>query len=305
MLIINDYSNFRFTKIQAPITLKKCPSDSDCSEYYIDISQNSFTQENCYIGDQFVEEIRINRITGTGNRGSMIEPQWLVEMIIPAMKTEEEATQIIDNLCEILTLHCVQWYEPQYSGIAGFSCRSIEIKRSYAVKDKVFGDIDMNRYGDVSMNALSTIQANIFELPTEQKAQTPLAGILKKALLDALKSRDEISRYILSYYLFEIMYSTAEYQVLKDTCEKKWKNQGCHIEGNEKRSKILYQYLIQSFSLKEYSFFNEISVLTPQILCEIIKTRNDLTHRADRSKTTHMLYHHLLPILQQIVIQIN
>lgn len=304
MIIINDYSNYRFTKIQVPITLKKCPSDLDHSEYYIDINQNAFSQKNCYIGDQFVEEIRINKIIEARNGSSMTEPQWLVELIIPAMKIEEEVTQIIDNLCEILTLHCVQWYEPQYSGIAGFSCRSMNIKRSYAEEDKIFGDIDMNQCGTFSMNALSTIPANVFELPVEPKMQTPLARKLKQALLDALKCRDEVSRYILSYYLFEIMYDTTEYQALKDTYEREWKNQGCRIKGNEKRSKILYQYLSQSFSLKEYSYFDKISVLTPQILCEIIKARNDLAHRADRSKTMHMLYHHFLPILQQIVIQI-
>ena len=79
------------------------------------------------------------------------------------------------------------------------------------------------------------------------------------------------------------------------------KKAGVKKNANEKRSELLCQYLQQEFGITEYRHFDKQSNLTPDTLCEIIRTRNDLTHRADTSKITKIMYHHMLPILQCVL----
>ena len=71
--------------------------------------------------------------------------------------------------------------------------------------------------------------------------------------------------------------------------------------GDKKRSVILFQYLQQEYGLKKYLSLGKSVVLDADTLEKIIKARNDLTHRGDQSKVTLLMYHHLIPILQEIL----
>ena len=113
----------------------------------------------------------------------------------------------------------------------------------------------------------------------------------------ALRCKDKISRYILLYYLFEIMYATPQYQQLKNN----FKPTSVTINNNKKRSLILFQYLQQEFDLNEYPSLGKTVTLTAGTLEEIIISRNDLTHRGDQSKVSGLMYNHLIPILQEIL----
>lgn len=143
------------------------------------------------------------------------------------------------------------------------------------------------------MQAISTVQQNIFELPTTFRLPNLLTVELKSAFLNAMRSTDPIARYILLYYMFEIMYQTEEYKSIQSSISGK--------KPSNMRSQILFEYLKHQFHLITYDSFSEKIDLTQETIGEIIKTRNDLTHRADSSQVSKMMYHHLLPILQQVL----
>ena len=67
------------------------------------------------------------------------------------------------------------------------------------------------------------------------------------------------------------------------------------------KNKNLLQYL-SHMGIKEYYPFGETFNLSEETLLDIIKTRNNLTHRGDTTKISTMMYDHLLPILQQLLI---
>ncbi len=303
MIFLNaaDYKNFNYTKIQVPITLNECPSDHEDSAYYLDVKCDALYQKDCYIGVQKIEHIDIRRIRAANSTGKMVVPQWMVEIVIAEVKKEDEVIKILDELCYILSLACGKYHSLfQYSGLSGFSYRSMDIKRSYAVEDGIFGDIDFNhRSVGIEMHALNTLPDDVFLLPQSQTSRSELYRKLDSAFLTAMRSGDAVARYILLYYLFELMYDTHEYKNLKSIYETN--KAGVKKDANEKRSELLCQYLQQEFGITEYRHFDKESNLTPDTLCEIIRTRNDLTHRADTSKITKIMYHHMLPILQCVL----
>lgn len=303
MIFLNsaDYKNFVYTKIQVPITLNECPSDHEDSAYYLDIKCDALYQEDCYIGMQKIKRIDIRRIRAANGSGKIVAPQWMVEIVIAEVKKEEEVIEILDELCYFFSLACGKYHSLfQYSGLSGFSYRSMDVKRRYAAEDETFGDIDFNhRSVSMEMHTLNTLPEDVFLLPQSRTSHPELFRKLDRAFLTAMQSGDVVARYILLYYLFEIMYDTDEYKNLKNTYEAA--KTGAKKNANEKRSKLLYQYLKQEFGITHYRHFDKQSRLTPDTLCEIIKTRNDLTHRADTSKITKMMYHHMLPILQYVL----
>lgn len=307
MLFIESYANFDYTKIQVPIILNEAPSDSENSKYFIDISCDSYLQKGCYIGEQFVEEIRFDRISKRNDKDSMSPQNWEVTMIVTPGKNEDEVIEIIDLLCEYLSFRCAQEYRLfQNSGFTGFSFHPMDIKRRYAIKNHNFGDIVFNRIaGRMEMESMATLPRKVFEMPRTKYILSTYTQKLRNAYLTAMRSRDVISRYILLYYLFEIFYQTEEYQILKKQNERMSNTEKRKPCQNEKRGEILFQYLREKFGVLEYKSFGKQIVLTTQVLNDIIITRNDLTHRADSSNVIKITYHHLIPILQQILTRLE
>ena len=66
MFIATNCGQYSYTKITVPIKLLKSPSDFDDSIYYLDIIGDDFSQEQCYIGTQKVEELKIIRLKKAG-----------------------------------------------------------------------------------------------------------------------------------------------------------------------------------------------------------------------------------------------
>ena len=304
MLLPNpeDLQTFKYTKIKVVLELSACPSDHENRCYFLDVNCNYLCQENCYIGSQKVERIEIQRISASKTTVRTIAPRWDVEILIAEAKAENEVLILLDELCRSLSLACGKFHDSfQYSGLSGFTYRNMDVRRSYASEDVIFGDSDFNQYcSPVKIRSLETLPAQVFALPQTERTESPLVRQLNDAFLTAMKSRDAISRYILLYYLFEIMYLTPQYQRIKAASEEASPPK-VRKEANQKRSELLCQYLQQEFGIQEYESFGQHFCLSPNILCEIIKTRNDLAHRADNSKVSKMMYHHLLPILQCVL----
>ena len=308
-----DYSNFKYTKINVPITLNECPSDHKSSSYLLDVNCNSFSQQNCYIGTQKIERLTIQRAEKADASNSQTFAKWNVELEIAEVKTEDEVIELLDKLCDMFSIAFIKEYGAfQHSGFEGFSYRTMDVRRRYTGEDGRYGDTVFNRYcGMVSTRNISIVQQNIFTLPESIKDKPEKYIELEKAFLTAMKSRDEVSRYILLYYMFELMYDTDEYDNLKKNYKQVNKTFEVSDEddkfrkSNKKRSELLYQYLHQVFGIVEYSHFSQTYALNPEILFKIITVRNDLAHRADKTNVNAIMYGHMLPILQSVLRYIN
>lgn len=300
MVFIEDeeYKQYNYTKIKTEIILNKCPSDYKNAEYYLDIAHDDCRLNQFYIGEQFIDSLRIERTKNHNNQSNMVEPKWSVEIVISEGKTEEEAIELLNELCEILSLNLAQNYKFfQNHGFYGFSFETSRVECRYAMEDGVFSKADFSGHYVSIANAETnvTIQTNIFEFPMTKKIGSPTLQKLNKAFLRALRSQDIETRYVLLYYLFEIIYDGAAYQKIKAEYEKT-----ASKKGDEKRSEILYRYL-KSIGVKNYIFAEKKITLDAEILYKIIRTRNDLVHRADTSQIFQVMYHHLIPIFQQVL----
>lgn len=300
MCLVDNCERYSYTQIIVPIILMKSPSDYDDISYYLDIVGDDFFQKNCYIGTHKIEEFKLNR-----NQKADCEhdktAKWELEMILNGGKNEEEIITILNELCITFSLKFIRHYKNfQYCGFDGFTYERLFLKIKYAHEDKVFNNNAMSLFcGSIEIKTTSSIDNKVFKLSKKPKTKNEYNDKLTSAFLRALRCKDKISRYILLYYLFEIMYETTEYKDLKEKYVSKYGKEQCRKD----RNKILFQYLQQEFELKEYLSLGKTVILDADILETIIKTRNDLTHRGDSSKVSDLMYNHLLPILQKIIIK--
>lgn len=298
MFVATNCEQYSYTKITVPIKLLKSPSDYDDSIYYLDIIGDDFCQEQCYVGTQKIEKLKIIRYKEVDCEHDQIA-EWKLEMTICGGKTEEEIIAILNTLCTEFSLKFIRYYKYfQHSGFEGFSYDRLHLERKYAYDDKMFSDNAMSMYcGQIEMKTRSAIERKVFKLPKKAKPKNEYKEKLTDAFLKALKCKDKISRYILLYYLFEIMYGTEEYQALKEKYKSTYGKKQCKKD----RNKILLQYLQREFGIKEYSALGKTVMLNAETLEAIIHTRNDLTHRGDTAMVSNLMYNHLLPILQEVM----
>ena len=308
MFFATNCGHYSYTKIAVPIKLLKSPSDYDDIIYYLDVIGDDCCQEQCYIGTQKIEELKMIRLKEADCEHDQVA-EWKLEMIVCGGKTEEEIIIILNQLCTEFSLKFVRYYKYfQNSGFEGFSYDRFHLERKYAYEDKVFIDDAMSMYcGQIEMKTRSSIEHKVFKLPKKVKTENEQKDKLTVAFLMALRCKDKISRYILLYYLFEIMYGTDEYKELKKQYEESIpqssgaKNKCNKNSGDKKRSIILFRYLQQEYNLNQYSSLGKTIILDAETLESIISTRNDLTHRGDQSKVSSLMYNHLLPILQEVM----
>lgn len=300
MFLIDNYEQYSYTKIIVPIELLKSPSDYNDIEYYLDVNVDNFYEESCFIGTKEIEEMKLTRMKVVDCEHNC-KAEWKLEMIVNGGKGEDEIIAILDDLCISFSLKFIRYYKHfQHCGFEGFSYERLHLEVKYAYEDKVFKDNACNMYcGSFEMKTISSIDNIVFKLPKQSKRCNVYKNQLIDALLEALRCKDKVSRYILLYYLFEIMYGTAEYQALKERYESIYGKHRCKKDRNV----ILFQYLQQEFNLKEYSSLGKKVKLDKIILKKIIETRNDLTHRGDFSKVSILMYNHLLPILREVIIK--
>ncbi len=237
-----------------------------------------------------MENIHIHRI-GKRNKGVFEAPKWQITIVINETLKEEQSHDLLDSLCGYLTLQCAKKSRIFHNnGLSGFSYQYMDIKRQYAVEINNFSDVDFNSCGGAfHMQRYTTLPKELFFLPQEAGKKAELQLRIEEGLVAALKCGDAISRYLLLYYLFEIIYATEDYQ----TTGK--------LHPGYDRAKLLYCYLHDTMGLVEYKDFDKNVELTDGIIRDIIRVRNDLTHRANTKEISNMMYHHLLPILQEIL----
>lgn len=298
MLFIDNYEQYSYTKIIVPITLQESPSDYDELSYYLDVREDDVYQKDRYVGKQKIEEMKISRVENADCEHNRIA-MWRLEMIIQGGKNEEEVITILNDICVVFSLKFIQYYKFfEHCGFAGFSYDRMRLERKYAYEDRNFSEDAFSMYcRPPEIKTCSTIDNKIFKLYKKAKPENEKKKQYTSAFLVAMQCRDKISRYILLYYLFEIMYATNEYQALKEKYKSAYGKERCKIDRNV----ILFQYLEQEFDLKEYSSLGKSIMLDAKTLDEIINTRNDLTHRGDLSKVSILMYHHMIPILQEVI----
>lgn len=291
MKIYNDYCNKKYTKIKVPIILKKTHSDYGCNENYFDVDCDSFCQEKCYIKNLFVEKIFIQQNATIKSETTMAEMKWNVEIVIPEYKDENEVILIVNNFCREISLNYALAHKYfQYGGFKGFAFREMDIKRYYSDDNSNYGDAEINTHcGMIEIKTSNKIKENIFELPKSSLMCDSFFNDLSTAFINALKADDDISRFLLLYYLFELIFESSDYKEIEITNGKRSKNIN------------LLQYLTH-IGVEEYYSLGKTLNLSEEILLDIIKTRNNLTHRGDTTKISSVMYQHLLPILQQLLI---
>lgn len=298
MFFADNCKQYKYTKIVVPIFLENSPSDYDDMQYYWDVTCDDYSQENVYIGNNKISEIRLKRIKKADCECAH-RAEWKLEMVIVGGKSEEETIRILNEFCRVISLKFICHYKFfQHCGFNGFSYDRLHMERKYAYEDKAFSDSALNMYcGSVEVKTISSIDNKVFMFPKTATMENENRDRLVSAFMGALKCKDKISRYILLYYLFEIMYETDEYQTLKEKYKSIYGKDRCKKD----RSIILLQYLQQQFDLKKYSSLGKTVILDSDTLEIIIKARNDLTHRGDPSKLSNLMYSHLLPILQEVI----
>lgn len=300
MRFIENYDEYCATKIEVILTLDECPTDHRFNRYCMDIAGEQYVQENCYIGEWFVDRISFEKTRFADIENGIQTPQWKVVMIISKVILDDEAVKIINKLCEMLSYNFLNSNHTfQNYGFGSFHYSVLDLKRFYAGQNGIFSVQDYPRYGQFESNNLSTLDDNIFLLPENNNKLTEFHYEIQKQFLIAMCSKDTVSRYILAYCCFEIMYDSAQYQNIKREIEKEPEHS--KLERNKKRSKILFRYLSTEYSLREYNFFADKYELTEETLEKIIKTRNDLTHRGDQKKISRLLYNHMIPILKAVI----
>ena len=217
MFFADDYEQYKYTKIVVPILLDNSPSDYDDMQYYWDVNCENYYQEDVYIGTNKIREIRFERIKKADCESDK-RAEWKLEMVIEGGKTEEETINILNELCIVLSLKFIRHYKHfQYCGFNGFVYDRLHMERRYAYEDKAFSDNAFSMYaGPIEIKTISIIENKVFKLLKNPTTHSKLENRLIDAFLRALKCKDEISRYILLYYMFEIMYATDEYQALKE-----------------------------------------------------------------------------------------
>lgn len=308
----NNNEQYKYTKIIVPISLIESPSDFKDCRYFLDINCSDFRQEYRYIGTHKIEDICFSRVKKACCESNNIA-EWKLEIQITGKKSEKEIIDILNELCELLSLRVLQYYKHfQNCGFEGFSYDRTHLEIKYAFEDKVYNDAAFIMSGcRIEMSTISSLDNKVFKLPKKAVTKSDFSNKLIASFLKALKCKDKISRYILLYYLFEIMYGTDEYQELKKQYEETIKKSNssknkCNKNySDKKRSEILFQYLQQEFALKEYSSFGKKITLEKSVLENIITTRNALTHRGDLSKVSELMYNHMIPILQEIITHIS
>lgn len=288
MLIINDYSKFCFTKIEAVIFLDKCPSDVKENEYWLDIDVASYSGDSCFVGKQKVEHIQVCK-----NHNKDSSAKWNLMMVIEKPLCETEVHNILARYCDVLSRKCAQIVLFQDHGFSGFSFDPLSVRRFYSSDGISYTDYDCVRVGSVQFTTKTRISENMFSLPQYELTLDPLKEELENAYMVALKSKDIVARYILMYYVFEIIYQSNSWGKYASSAKLK--------DGKHWRYMALQEYFEAEFRVFEYSSFGNKYTITSDIFEQIIMVRNDLTHRADQSKIRNLLYYHLIPIIQAVL----
>lgn len=290
MVVIDDYSQYKYTRIIATITLDECSADRYNERHYVDVNLDTYIQDQCFIGDQYIEKLSVDKVFNGDER----TPQWTISIVVSRCLLEPEIHVLLNKYCDTISLICSKQLSLQNYGFKGFSFRLFDVCRQYSEDGVRYSDYDLPTIGEVDMSTTTTITHNIFTMPQSQVCLSPLMTQFREAYMIALRSTDIVARYILSYYIFEIIFGTAEW--LQYVANAK-----AHKTSNHWKAEALSEYIKQEFSVHEYTWFGRKNTLSADILEQIINVRNDLTHRSDQSQIARMLYPHLIPILQAIL----
>lgn len=288
------------TEISCSLFLNEAPSDFEDSSYLFEIINNDYDdyrQRNVYVKDWFVTEIIFCHIKGSDE--TTRKSEWGVTATLPDKLSDSQVITFLNDLCNQISYQCMMKATCQHSGFVGFSYSPVSIQIFYVDENNHKGPNTYYGCGiSLAMKQTLSIE-DCFALPSEKKTLSPTTLKMQDAFLAAMRSRDPVARYILLYYLFEIIYTTSSYKKCKQY----------YLEGKKEKSKdadrnrgaILFSYLYDNLGIQEYHFYGEQHILKADILVQIIKSRNDLVHRADQSMIEQLMYEHMIPIIKEVL----
>ena len=291
MAIITDYSNFKYTKIITPIYMLESPTDDMGGRHFVNVNIDSHTQSNCYIGNQFVDSISVERMPVSDGNSAI----WRVTIVVTDVLSEENVFVLLRQYCEIISKQCSIYVYCRSNGFRGFGFNRIDVLISYSEDGIAYVDNNGFRVGMGGITTRSTVMQNVFLLSKTNK-QTALQNKIADAYVAALKSGEMVSRYILLYRVIELIKGTKEMESYRAEAEQTLISQG--ITKKEWQARAICEFIRKEFGVCKYS--NNVT-LTVDILRQIIIVRNSMAHESDLTNVSRMLYDHFIPIVQAIL----
>ncbi len=291
MSIITDYSNFKYTKIIAPIYMIESPSDDRGERHFVNVNIDSHTQSKCYIGDHFIDSINVKRIPVSDDDSA----KWRVTIIVAATLSEDKIFALLRQYCEIISKQCSIYVYCGSNGFNGFGFNQIDVLKSYSEDGITYVANNDFRIGMGEITTRITVMQNVFLLNKANK-QTALQQKIGDAYVAALKSGDMVSRYMLLYRVIELIKGTKEMASYRAEAEKTLTSQG--ITKKEWQALAVCEFIKKEFGVNTYS--NNVT-LTVDTLRQIIIVRNDMAHESDLTNVRRTLYDHFIPIVQAIL----
>lgn len=291
MGMIGDYRQYSFTKIEANIYLEECPSDIKTCAYSIDVDVDAYTQEFCCIDNQWIEHLCIQRNQGTEE----CKISWKITFFVGGAVSRAASIELLSSYCVILSRKLALNLSYHCHGLVDFRVDPVSVHCFYSLDGKTYSDFERSIVVVGRSEMRNRCSENIFALSCQRDKPDPdpLHDKFLNSYMEALRSRDVVSRYILLYYLLEIIYKT-----------DRWTQYSEDAKASDKdnwRSMALKEYFLNEFGIQEYYSFGKVYSLLPDIFKKIIEARNKLVHEANQSKLQDILYCHFIPILQAML----
>lgn len=228
------------------------------------------------------------------------EPKWQVTLIIPEVLVYEKAINLLKNYVYCLSANCIKdLHYLQNSGFSGFSFDENLADIKYGETADKIEVKDLNYSVKLISTGITVKTNNVFNLPTQPTQKTELRSQIERTFLSALKCNDMDARFVLLYYVFEIIYSSKEYKQIEREYSKRHKG-----KSRRNRKTVLFIFLTQEIKLTKYKNIEETKTLKEDVLEDIILTRNNLVHRGNSPKVSQILYKDMIPIIRQILMLI-
>ena len=293
MAIITDYSKFNYTKIKVPIYMIESPSDDRGERHFVNVNIDSHTQSKCYIGNRFIDSVKVERISVPNNNSA----KWCVTIIVSDVLNKGEIFALLRQYCEIITKQCSIYVYCGSNGFRGFGFDQIDVLTSYSDDGITYIADNDFRIGMGEITTKITVMQNVFLL-NQSKKKAILLQQIEDAYVAALKSGDMVSRYILLYRVIELIKGSKEMESYRADAEKMLISQG--ITKKEWQALAIYEFLRKEFGVSEY---RDNITLTVDTLRQIIIVRNDMAHESDLTNVRRTLYDHFIPIVQAILLK--
>lgn len=253
---------------------------------------------DCYIDEFFLEEVIFQKDNE--------REKWKVRVKLSKLYDERVYNKIFKGICRELSLNYLLdqavfiqngsfpmfCYDYNSLRVWGFTedlqtftmAPSAKVTQTEITLDNIIRDPLLNK---------------VFDLSNQIGNYSHFTQELISAFLAIGNAKDVISRYLLSYYVLELIYSTQQYKEQ----EERYRKEHQIKKISKYRNEILHSYLTKDLELTYFHGSSEKERISKEILQKIILTRNNLTHAANIEDVPNTLYNLLIPLVKAIVIK--